>query len=379
MHFAFNEQQQALKESARKFLQLTSSLQDVLRIMETESGYEPDVWKELTRELGWTALPVPEAYGGLELPFTDLTPLLEEMGYALFCGPYFSTICLGVPALLEGGTEHQKEEYLPRIASGDLTATLAYQEPNAPWPGDTLSASVESAGDHFILNGEKAHVLDGHTADLLIIAARTPGTKGDDGVSLFAVPKGTPGLTSEFTPTLDQTRKQAKLLLNNLRLPNEALLGPFEGGGPLLQKVLDLAGIALAAEQVGAAERCLDTAVDYAKVRFQFGRAIGSFQAIKHKCADMMVQLESARSAAYYASWVAAEDPAELASAAAMAQSFCSSAFFKCAAENIQIHGGIGFTWEHEAHVYFKRAQSSKTLLGTPAQHRARVAHQMGL
>ena len=379
MRFAFNDEQRALQESARKFLENANSVERVLTLMETPTGFDPNVWKQLSAELGWTALTIPEAFGGYGLSHADLTPLMEEMGRSLLCAPFFSTLCLGANALLLGGSPEQKQTYLPSIASGALTATLAWQEPDSPWQQDPIQATVIRDGASFILKGHKAHVVDGHTAGLLIIAARSPNTTGDAGVSLFLVPADTPGLVRTHTPTLDQTRKQATLQLDNLHLPESHLLGPWEDGAKLLTTTRLLAGVALAAEQVGAAERCLDTTVQYAKDRVQFGRPIGSFQAIKHKCADMMVQVESARSAAWYAAWVASHNPSELPSAAAIAQAFCSEALFHCAAESVQIHGGIGFTWEHETHLYFKRAQSSRTLLGTPQHHREHLAREIGL
>ncbi|HUD16153.1 MAG TPA: acyl-CoA dehydrogenase, partial [Acidimicrobiales bacterium] len=221
------------------------------------------------------------------------------------------------------------------------------------------------------LSGQKLYVLDGHAADLVLVAARTPA-----GVSVFAVERGAPGFTATSLTTMDQTRKQTRIEFSGTPA---RLVGEDGGAGPALSRTLDLAAVALAAEQVGGAQRCLDMAVDYAKTRIQFGRPIGSFQAIKHKCADMLLEVESAKSAAYYAGWAAAEDSDELPVVASLAKSYCSEAYFHAAAENIQIHGGIGFTWEHDAHLYFKRAKSSELLLGDPSYHRELLAQRIGI
>ena len=379
MEFSFSEDQNELRRAARRFLEVESSEERVRAAMETEQGFDSAVWEQLSEELAWTALTIPEAYGGLGMSYLDLHPLMEEMGRALLCAPFFSTICLGANALLVGGNEAQKEQHLPPIAAGESTATLAYDENNYEKGPDAIEATYARKEDGYVLHGSKHYVFDGHTADLIIIAARMNASHGAEGVSLFVVAADTPGLTRTWTPSMDQTLRLAKLDLDEVTLPAEALLGDEGLGWDICERTLDLARIALAAEQVGAAEMCLDMAVEYAKVRTQFGRPIGSFQAIKHKCADMLTMVESARSAAFYASALAAQGEPDLSEAASSAKAFCSDTFFHCAAENIQIHGGIGFTWEHPAHMYFKRAKATEILLGEPSFHRERVAQRMGL
>jgi len=347
--------------------------------METERGYDPRVWKQLSDELAWTALTIPEAYGGLGLSSLDLHPLMEEMGRALLCAPFFSTICLGANALLIGGSHAQKDRYLPSIAAGEITVTLAHAEKNLARGADAIEATYSRRGDGYVLRGSKHYVVDGHTADLIIVTARAEGSRGSEGISWFVVPGDAAGLTRTWTPSMDQTRKLARVVLDGVTVPAESCVGAEGDAWHACERALDLARIALAAEQVGAAEMCLDMSVEYAKVRHQFGRPIGSFQAIKHKCADMLTMVESARSAAFLASALAGQDEADLGEAASSAKAFCSDVFFHCAAENIQIHGGIGFTWEHPAHMYFKRAKASEVLLGDPAFHRERVAQRMGL
>jgi alkylation response protein AidB-like acyl-CoA dehydrogenase len=293
------------------------------------------------------------------------------MGRSLLCAPYFATIALAANAILTSGDDAAKKELLPGIATGDTIATLAFTEDNGRWDEGGIATTATRAGDGWTLDGHKMFVLDGHVANLLVVAARTPA-----GLSLFAVEGDAPGLTRVPLATMDQTRKQARLELAGT--PGQ-LIGADGGASAGLSRTLDLAAVALAAEQVGGAQRCLDMSVEYAKERVQFGRPIGSFQAIKHKCADMLLEVESAKSAAYYAGWAAAESSDELPVVASLAKAYCSDAYFHAAAENIQIHGGIGFTWEHDAHLYFKRAKSSELLLGDPTYHRELLAQRIGL
>ncbi|MFN8544419.1 MAG: acyl-CoA dehydrogenase family protein [Candidatus Binatia bacterium] len=379
MRFAFTEEQVALRDAARSFLHDCASPDAVRRAMATETGWDPAVWRRIGSELGWTSILVPEACEGAGLGYVELVALMEEMGAALLCAPFFSTVCLATNALLLGGTAAQQQAHLPGIAAGTTTATLAWTEPCGRWDAAGIAAVARRDGGDFVLSGTKTFVVDGHTADLLIVAARHPGSTGEDGVSLFLVPATTPGIARRPLPTMDQTRRQAEIRLHDVRLPAAAVLGEAGAGAPVLARVLDRAAVALAAEQVGGAQRCLDLTVEYAKQRTQFGRAIGSFQAIKHMCADMLVKLESARSAAYYAGWAVATDDPELPALASLAKAYCSDAYFFCAAEALQIHGGVGFTWEYDVHLYFKRAKSSETLLGPPAYHRELVAQRIGL
>jgi alkylation response protein AidB-like acyl-CoA dehydrogenase len=379
MHFAFNEEQEELRTMARSFLEGHSSGEQVRKAMETELGYEPDVWKRIGTELGWPAVLVPEEYGGLGLTWVELVALLEVTGEHLLCSPFFSTVCLAGNALLAAGSEAQKQEHLPALAEGQLRGTLAFSEPSGRWDASGIAATARRDGDSYVLTGTKRYVPDGHCADLLVVAARAEGSEGEEGISLFLVPSDTAGL--EVTPlvTMDQTRRQAHLELRDVRVPAEARMGDEGAAWPSLRKILDLACVAVAAEQVGGAQRCLDLSVAYAKERVQFGRPIGSFQAIKHKCADMMLLVESARSAAYYAACVAAEDGEDLPIAASLAKATGSDAYFRCAAESLQIFGGVGFTWEYDPHLYFKRAKSSETFLGDASLHRERIAsHILG-
>ncbi len=387
MNFAFSEEQEELRRSVRRFLEGKSPIPEVRRLMETTEGYDEAVWAQMGKELGLQSLHIPEAYGGQGYSFVELVVVLEEMGRALLCAPFYASVCLAANAILNAGTEDEKQALLPGIAAGDTIATLAFTEPNGRWDASGITMEAVAAGNGpdgsggYTLSGTKMFVLDGHTADLVVVAARRGGSEGTDGISFFTVEGGAEGLTRTALPTMDQTRKQAKLEFSGVPAK---LLGPdredTEGSGwAALSKTLDQAAVCLCAEMVGGAQRVLDMSVEYAKVRVQFGRPIGSFQAIKHKCADMLLEVESAKSAAYYAGWAAAEDNDELPVVASLAKAYCSDAYFHAAAENIQIHGGIGFTWEHDAHLYFKRAKSSEILLGDATYHRELLAQRIGI
>jgi len=371
MNFAFSEEQEELRSSVRRFLEDKSPMIEVRRLMETAEGYDPAVWKQMGEQLGLQGIAIPEEYGGSGFGYVELTVIFEEMGGALLCAPYFSTVALAANALLSSGDESAKKDLLPGIASGETIATLALTEDTGRWDLDGITLAATGKGGEWKLDGHKMFVIDGNSASLILVAARTA-----KGVSLFAVDAEAAGVTRTALATMDQTRKQSRLEFNGTAA---RLVGEEGGAGPALSRTLDLAAVALAAEQVGGAQRCLDMAVDYAKTRIQFGRPIGSFQAIKHKCADMLLEVESAKSAAYYAGWAAAEDSEELPVVASLAKSYCSEAYFHAAAENIQIHGGIGFTWEHDAHLYFKRAKSSELLLGDPSYHRELLAQRIGI
>ncbi len=371
MNFAFSEDQEELRAGVRRFLEQKSPEAEVRRLMETTEGYDPAVWSQMSDQLGLQALAIPEAFGGQGFGFVELGIVQEEMGRALLCAPYLSSVVLAANLLLVSGDEAAQAEHLPGIASGSTLATVALAEDAGRWDEEGITLRAAGTGDGFTLSGSKMFVLDGHIADLLLVPART-----DAGVSIFAVDGSAEGPTSTPLRTMDQTRKQARLELVEVA---GTLVGGDGAGWPILSKTLDLAAAALANEQVGGAQKVLEMSVQYAKDRRQFGRPIGSFQAIKHKCADMLLEVESAKSAAYYASSCAAEDDEDLPVAASLAKAYCSDAYFAAAAENIQIHGGIGFTWEHPAHLYFKRAQTTRLLLGDPAYHRELLAQRIGI
>ncbi len=377
MQFSFTDEQQALRESARAFLADHSSSEKVRTAMASELGFDRDVWKRIAQEMGWTAITIGEEYGGLGLGYVELVALLEEMGAHLLCSPFFSSICLGANALSVAANEEQKAEYLPGIAAGDSIASLALTEADGRWDASGIATTARREGSSFVLDGVKTYVPNGHVADLLLVTAREPGSTGERGIGLFAVRCDAYGLQRTALPTMDQTRRQAEVTLASVRVAESALLGGAMDAWPALTTTLQLGAIALAAEQVGGADRCLAMAVKYYTERVQFGRQIGSFQAIKHKCADMLLRVESARSAAYYAGWAAAVADGELPVLASLAKCYCSDAYFHCAAESLQIHGGVGFTWEYDVHMHLKRARSGEHLLGSPSDHRERIAQHI--
>ncbi len=379
MDFLFSEEQEELRSMARSFLEEASGGEQIRAVMETPLGYDPEVWSQIATELGWPCVHIPEQYGGLGLGYVDLVVLLEAAGEAILCAPFFSTVALGANTLLECASDAQKAKYLPAIAEGTHTATLAFAEAGGGWEADDVQATATPDGDGFVLNGTKSQVVDGHSADWILVAARAAGTRGDEGLSVFLIEGQAEGVSRKALPTMDQTRRLAEIQLSAVRVGQEARLGEAGTAWPGLRRTLDLAAIALAAEQVGGAQRCLDMSVQYAMDREQFGRPIGSFQAIKHKCADMMISVESARSALYYAACIADDGSDDLSSNASLAKAWCSESYFQCASDNIQIHGGVGFTWEYDPHLHFKRARASESWLGDPSYHRERIAAHLGL
>jgi alkylation response protein AidB-like acyl-CoA dehydrogenase len=362
MIFTFTDEHQQLAAGLRRFLEDKSPSAEVRRLMATEPGYDPKTWAQLAGQLGLQGLVIPEKYGGAGAGPVELALACEEMGRALLCAPFFATAVLATYALLHSGDQAAAEEFLPGVAEGTTIATLAGPEDDGSWSAEGVATRARRDGDGYLLDGRKSFVLDGHVADLILVVAHA-----EAGPSLFAVRGDAEGLTRRPLTTLDLTRKQAALTLDGVRA---ALVGTEGGAADVVARTLRLAVVALAAEQVGGAQRCLDMSVEYAKIRMQFGRPIGSFQAIRHMCTDMLLEVESARSAAYYAAWAAQDESDELPLVSSMAKAYCSEAYFRAAADNIQIHGGIGFTWEHDAHLYYRRAKSTELMLGTPGEHR---------
>ena len=378
MDFGFSEEQEMLRKSARDFLAKEAPMTYVRQMMEDERGFRDEQWRKMA-ELGWMGLILPEAHGGSGLDFVDMVVVLEEMGRTVLPGPFFSTVILGGVALGEGGSAAQKEELLPRLAAGDLRVTLAQLEPNARWDAEGIELQAKKSGGGWSLSGTKLFVPDAHTADVLIVVGRAPGSKGAEGISLFLVDAKAPGIRTELLKTMDQTRKLCEVVFENVAVGADRVLGAPGDGWKLLQRVVDRGKVGLCAEMCGGADRVLEMSVEYAKVREQFGRPIGSFQAIQHKCANMLVEVESSKSATYYAAWAVANDVAEAPLAAAMAKAYCSDAYRHTAGEGIQIHGGIGFTWEHDMHIYFKRAKSSEVTFGDATWNRELVARYINL
>ncbi len=372
MDFGFSEEQEMLRQSARQFLETECAMPYVRKMMEDDTGYAAEQWKRMA-DLGWMGLIFPESYGGSGLNMVDLVVVLEEMGRVVMPGPFFASVILGGLAIDLGGSETQKQRYLPDIAAGTRRATLAQVEESGRWDAEGIALPAKKDGAGYRLSGTKLFVHDAHNADLLVVPARTSGS-GISGITLFLVDTRQPGVSITLLKTMDQTRKLCEVTFNNVGVGGDAVLGAPDQGWPLLDRLVDRAKVALCAEMCGGAQKVLEMSVEYAKVREQFGRPIGSFQAIQHKCANMMVQTESAKSATYYAAWAVANDVPEAHLAACMAKAYCSDAYRFVSAEGIQIHGGIGFTWEHDMHLYFKRAKGSEVTFGDATWNRELVA-----
>ena len=383
MEFAFTEEQEMIRDTTAAFLAEVSDSAAVRRAMDTEQGYEPELWNRICSEMYWQAIHVPEAYGGMGLGYVELVAMMEQMGRSLLCAPFFSTVCLAGNALRVAGSESQQAHWLAQLCEGALTATLAFNGGSSRWDAESITATWRDEGDGYVLNGDYRYVIDGHTADLLIVAARAEGTTGAEGISLFLLPAATDGISRQWLPTMDQARKQAAVQLKNVSLTADAVMGDPGQAWRSLSTVIDLASIALAAEQVGGCQQLLDMTVAYTSERVQFNRTIASYQAVKHKAADMMLKVEVARSAIYYAACVAQEALAggplavELSEAASVAKSYCSDAYFAVAGDALQLFGGVGFTWEYDVHLYLKRAKSSEHLLGNGVFHRERLARML--
>ena len=374
MDIGFSEEQELLRETARKFLDGECDTRFVRARMAEAAAVTGDFWRKLA-EQGWLGIVYPEANGGSGLGLVDLVVLMEEMGRRVMPGPFLSTVLLGGATIAEAGSPAQRQEWLPKIAAGQAKAALAWTEPALRWDaaGVALPARETTAG--FILSGNKLFVGDAHLADVLVVAARTrDGSTMTDGVSLFLVPKGTPGVAVSLMPTIDETRKLCEVRFDNAVTPQTALLGERHGGWAPLSRVLARATVALCAEMCGGGQQVLDMTVDYAKLRVTFGKPIGSYQGVKHQAADMLVAIENAKSLTYYAAWAVDEGEPDAELAVSMAKAACSDMARKVAGAGIQLHGGIGMTWEHDLQLYFKRAKASEVAFGDATWHRERVA-----
>jgi len=378
MDIGFSEEQELLRDTARKFLDAACTIKFVRERMATAEAVTPEFWAQLA-EQGWLGINFSEDEGGSGLGLVDLVVLMEEMGRAVMPGPYLATALLGGAAIREAGSPAQRREYLPPIAEGRAKATLAAIEPNARWDASGIMMNAQPMRGGFSLSGTKLFVPDAHLADIIVVAARTrDGSTMEDGVSLFLVPKDATGLGVAAMASIDETRKLCEMRFDNVAVPQTALLGELHQGWSALARVYDAASVALAAEMCGGAQRILEMTVDYAKLRVAFGKPIGSYQGVKHKCADMLVEVENAKSLTYYAAWAVDEGMPDAPLAVSMAKAYASDASRKVSNAGIQLHGGIGMTWEHDLHLYMKRAKASEVAFGDATWHRERVASLIG-
>jgi alkylation response protein AidB-like acyl-CoA dehydrogenase len=366
MKFSFSAEQEEFRSNLRRFLAEQSPTKEVRRLMETDAGWERANWQRQNTDLGLTALRIPEAYGGHGFGFGEQGIVLEEMGRALLCAPYFATV-LATGAIINAGAEADKQALLPDIALGETIATLACAEDSGVWDAAATTMTATPAGGGFRLNGHKSFVLDGHSADLIVVLARAPGSTGEDGVAFFTVRGDASGLARRALKTMDWTRKLARLTFDNVEAKP---LGAPGAAASAFRRVMIEAAVCLANETVGVAERLREDALAYAKMRMQFGRQIGSFQSMKHKCADMLLDVELAKSAAYYAAAALDDADNDVAATAHLAKASAGEAALQTAIHAVQIHGGIGFTWDNDTHLWYKRARSSEVLFGDSAHHR---------
>lgn len=372
MDFDFSEDQVMLRNLVREFLTEQAPVSHVRAMMEDETGYNRDTYREFV-QLGIT--PFPEQFGGGGLGMIEQAIILEEMGRIPYPGPYSSTIMAGL-AIMHTGDTNAQARYLPDACAGDLTLTVAFLEDSLGWGPETISLQATRDGDRYTLNGAKRFVPFGHTSDVVFVAARTGGS-GADGISLIAVPRDTAGLSIEPTTMLDMTSKVATLTFDNVSVPAENRVGAEGGAWPALELMLRDAAVLASAEMLGASRKSMEMSVDYAKVRKQFGQFIGQFQAVKHMLAEMLELVENAHAAVYYAAWAIDAGAPDAAMAASVAKSTVNVASRQVCGNAIQAHGGIGYTWEYDLHLYFKRAKHLEPLYGDTDFHRERVLQEV--
>ena len=372
-----------LRNSAREFLESECPTSYVRDMEQDERGYSPNTWNAMA-EMGWLGLPFPEEYGGEGLSFVELAVLLEEMGGALLPGPYFSTVVMAGVALAEAGSEAQKNEYLARLARGQLIATVAITEPSGLWEPRGIEATARRSDGPdigYVINGVKLYVPNAHVSDYVIVAARTgdqlKAGHENPGVSLFIVPSNADGLSQTLLQTIASDR-QSELVFDNVAVPESALLGEFDRGWDTVSTVLRWGAVGKCAEMLGGAQRVLDMTVRYAKERTQFGRAIGSFQAVQHHAADMAADVDGCRYITYQAAWTLAQGvPADRE--VSMAKAWVSEAYQRVCALAHQCHGAVGFTKEYDLQLYSRRAKAAELMFGDADVHLEAVASAIGL
>jgi alkylation response protein AidB-like acyl-CoA dehydrogenase len=374
VNFAFSDEQEEFRGVLRRFLEERAPATELRRVFASPAGYDVALWKQMAAELGLQGIHLPEAAGGQGFGFLELGIVLEEMGRALLPSPYFASSVLAAEALRCAGGE--ADALLCGIAAGEAVASLAWVEPGAGWDPAEIALAAHADGPGYRLDGTKHAVLSADAATHLVVAARLPGTRGDAGLTLLALEANAPGVRVIAEEPIDLARRIGRVELGGARA---RLVGAAGGAASGLRKALLRSTVALSAEMIGGAARALDMAVAYAKQRVQFARAIGSFQALKHAAAEVLLELELARSASYWAWWVVDQDGPELAEAAALAKSACAEAYSLAAATNLQIHGGIGFTYEADPQLHYRRARADAALFGEPAAQRAALARELGL
>jgi alkylation response protein AidB-like acyl-CoA dehydrogenase len=371
MHFGLTETQQAIKNAAREFFSAECPMAEVRRLMETETAFDAALWSKFAQQ-GWTGIIFPEKYDGFGMGLIEMVAALEEMGRALVPGPFISTVLLAGTLLDRAGNEEQKREYLGAICRGEAKSTLALLERSASWDLDEVKLEARCQTGGFLLQGEKLFVPDAAIADFLLVAARLEGE-----LSLFLIPGQARGMTKLATPGVDLTRRLYQVSFDHTAVPTQNLLARGEVARQALEAALDVASLGVVAEMVGGMERLVEQTVEYAKTRKQFGKPIGTFQAVQHQCVDMLVLLEGSRSAAYYAAWALNENKPDARTAVSVAKAYASDSYREAGNKSIQVQGGMGFTWENDAHLYYRRAKASEIAFGDATYHRERIARSL--
>jgi alkylation response protein AidB-like acyl-CoA dehydrogenase len=370
MDFDFTQEQVMLRDLTREFMSRESTPRAVRTFMDDERGYSDATWQQLA-EMGLQGLAIDSSYGGQGLGMVDLALVLDEMGRAAYPAPYFATVVLAAGAIAASGQPNQMARYLPDIAAGRTKATLALIDGALSWTPAMVDLRAERRDSDFVLSGVKRFVPFAHVADLLLVVART--STGADGTTVFAVPGDAAGLSQKPNVEMDRTNRTSTVTFDNLVVGNDAVIGEVDRGWQVIGPVLERAAVAAAAEMLGASRRCMEMSVEYAKVRQQFGQPIGMFQAIKHACADMLLEVENSHGATYYAAWALDSGSPDASLAASAAKAYVGDASRKVCGSSIQVHGGIGFTWEYDLHLYFKRAKHFEPLYGDADFHRERA------
>jgi alkylation response protein AidB-like acyl-CoA dehydrogenase len=367
MDFDFTQEQVMLRGLTREFLTRESTPRAVRTLMEDPKGFSDATWQQIA-DMGLPGLAIDAGYGGQGLGMIELALVLEEMGRAAFPGPFFATSVLAATAIAASGQENQMARYLPDIASGRTKATLALIEDALAWTPSGVKMRAERRGDQFVLSGTKRFVPFAHVAGLILVVARTGS--GDDGTTVFALPGDAAGLSQTPNVEMDHTTRTSTLTLDGVSVPADAVIGQIDRGWEVVGPTLQRAAVGAAAEMLGAARRCMEMSIEYAKVRHQFGQPIGAFQAIKHACAEMLLEVENSHAATYYAAWALDAGSPDAALAVSAAKAYVGDASRKVCGSSIQVHGGIGFTWEYDLHLYVKRAKHLEPLYGDADFHR---------
>jgi len=378
MDLDFTQEQDMLRTSARDFLTTECDKAKVRKLEEDEKGYSPEIWSKMA-ELGWQGLMIPDKYEGMGMGFMDLVVVLEEIGRNILPSPFFATVVLGAPPIVEAGSEEMKKDILPKVSKGEAILTLALTEPSASYRADGVELKAAAKGDSFVLNGTKLFVEHGNNASYMVVVARTKsGGNPENGITLFLVDAKSPGIKVEVVDTIGLD-KQCEVTFKNVSVPKKNIIGELDKGWPIVAKTLQLATMAKCAEMTGGMQAVLDMSVAYAKERVQYGRPIGSYQAMQHMLADMYTRAFMSKNIVYEAAWMVAEEVEGHEVKISIAKAWCNEAYKKVTEDGVQVHGAIGTTRDHDMGLYYRRAKAADPTFGDTEDHREVVAQSLGL